>query len=495
MTSIPVTSTTHFLGGAVNANALQTNKSNELTNNFTKVMGNVANMNLQSQNNKSVYDQSNNSLKKSSAKQENGIKTDKNITEKTLGNDNRSKDTNLNETSGMKQEIGTKVDKLVEKVSKELGVSEDALKETMELMGILAVDLLNPDVMAQLVVTLSGETDMMSFVMDENLYGVLTELIESANGILQELAEQFHVEPETIAQAVDELKIDITTDALEGDTPQEAVDGEEPDLPIVVADSKTGKEVAMAEKESVESYEPVKSDMMEESVDKYNAPIGGADAANEKSLEVHAQKEESPNKKEQDTHTESGKTFLQGLVEQAVRNAEIGTENAVETSFVSSLETKETESIMKQMMDYMKINLNQNVTEMELQLHPASLGTVNLHMTSRNGMITAQFAVQNEGVKEALESQIVQLKENLEVRGIKVDAVEVTIASHEFERNLEQGGNQEARDNEKLKVSKKANRRRLVLEEVTDISDELEESDKIQAEMMRQRGDTVNFMA
>ena len=41
-------------------------------------------------------------------------------------------------------------------------------------------------------------------------------------------------------------------------------------------------------------------------------------------------------------------------------------------------------------------------------------------------------------VKEALESQLVLFKQNMNQAGVKVDAVEVTVGSHELERNLEQ---------------------------------------------------------
>lgn len=54
-------------------------------------------------------------------------------------------------------------------------------------------------------------------------------------------------------------------------------------------------------------------------------------------------------------------------------------------------------------------------------------------------MVTANFITQNEAVKSALESQMVELRERFEEQGVKIEAIEVTVQTHEFERNLEQG--------------------------------------------------------
>lgn len=508
MTSTPVAGTANLFSSAASTNSTHTNKSGELTKSFTQVMGNAANTNTttqqfqNSQKDSSVHqqkniDQSKNTAKSSDAQKDNGAITDQKSTEKVTESDNKAKNSDTEISDEMKQELAAKADRLVSEVAEKLDMSEDELKELMEMMGIQAVDLLNPDTMAQLVVKVSGETDMMSLVMDENLYGTLTELIESAKDILQELGEQFQVSPEMLSQALDKLKMEAAADNLEDVISQENM--EEPELNFVITDdTKTSEEsVVIVEKEAaVQNKVPERSEAAEQSENTTHAEaVTETDAANEKPLEADMNHSNSQNKNEQNEHSESGKTFLQGLAEQAVKAAENVIENAAETSFGSALETQDTESIMKQMLDYMKLHVNQNVTEMEMQLQPASLGTINLQIASQNGTITAHFTVQNDGVKEALESQIVQLKENLDERGIKVDSVEVAIASHEFERNLEQGGKQEAQDSEKTGASKKANRRKLVLDDLEETTEALEESDKIQVELMRQSGNTVNFMA
>ena len=66
---------------------------------------------------------------------------------------------------------------------------------------------------------------------------------------------------------------------------------------------------------------------------------------------------------------------------------------------------------MRQIMDYMKVSVKADSSELEMQLHPQSLGTLHIQMASRNGVVTANINAQNETVKAALQSQKVQLKE------------------------------------------------------------------------------------
>jgi flagellar hook-length control protein FliK len=80
---------------------------------------------------------------------------------------------------------------------------------------------------------------------------------------------------------------------------------------------------------------------------------------------------------------------------------------------------------------------------MELQLNPENLGKVNLSIQSKNGVLTAQFVVQNEISKEAIESQMHILRESLNEQGIKVEAIEVTVSNYTFDQtNQENGQNQ-----------------------------------------------------
>ena len=131
---------------------------------------------------------------------------------------------------------------------------------------------------------------------------------------------------------------------------------------------------------------------------------------------------------------------------------------------------------------------------MQMQLNPENLGKIYLNISSKEGSVNAQMMVTNEAVKEALEAQIVMLKENLNQVGVKVDAVEVTIASHEFERNLEQDHSREEQEGNRQEES--ANRRRNInLSSLDEISGVMSEEETLVAQMMKDNGNSVDLTA
>ena len=129
-----------------------------------------------------------------------------------------------------------------------------------------------------------------------------------------------------------------------------------------------------------------------------------------------------------------------------------------------------------------------------MQLNPANLGKVYLQVVSREGVITAQLAAQNEAVREALESQVAVLKENMNQQGIKVEAIEVTIASHEFERNLEQNQQSPAQEQQE-ENARKSSRRNINLNSPEEMEGAMTEEEDLVAKIMTDQGNSVDLTA
>ena len=155
--------------------------------------------------------------------------------------------------------------------------------------------------------------------------------------------------------------------------------------------------------------------------------------------------------------------------------------------------TVNSENIVRQLVDAIKVNVNSSFSEMELQLQPENLGKLNLVITSRDGIITAQFMAENDVVKSAIENQIVMLKDNFEQQGLKVEAVEVMVQTHGFEmgKNLEGRGDNPQDDDDRHRTS-----RILTLEEINAIigDDEAADEDVLAAEMLRASGGNVDYL-
>ena len=103
----------------------------------------------------------------------------------------------------------------------------------------------------------------------------------------------------------------------------------------------------------------------------------------------------------------------------------------------------------------------------------------------------------NQLVKEALESQIVELRQTLQQQGIKVEAVEVTVETHEFEENLEKQAMQEQqmKEQQEQEQKKHAARRNLNASELEEISELMSEEETLAARMMLEQGNQVDYTA
>ncbi len=84
--------------------------------------------------------------------------------------------------------------------------------------------------------------------------------------------------------------------------------------------------------------------------------------------------------------------------------------------------------IVEQVVRQVKIRVMPMTTSMEMQLNPANLGRVNLTVATTGGIATATMVVENQMAKNALESQMMTLKETFAEQGLKVEEVEVTVA-------------------------------------------------------------------
>lgn len=177
--------------------------------------------------------------------------------------------------------------------------------------------------------------------------------------------------------------------------------------------------------------------------------------------------------------------FLNTLIENV--------DNAVQAKEDFKGYTVNSENIVRQLVDAIKVNVNSSFSEMELQLQPENLGKLNLVITSRDGIITAQFMAENDVVKSAIENQIVMLKDNFEQQGLKVEAVEVMVQTHGFEmgKNLEGRGDNPQDDDDRHRTS-----RILTLEEINAIigDDEAADEDVLAAEMLRASGGNVDYL-
>ena len=370
-------------------------------------------------------------------------------------------------------------EELVNEVSQELGIPVEEVEAAMETLGLTMADLLKPDTITQLVLTLKG-ADMLTVMTDEGLYNSLKNLLGKINETVNVLQEQTGLTQEEIAAILEQAA--PKEEQAQANNYVKAVSAQ--DTEAVPEEQKNYTVTVERDGEVVE----------------INVKADGSDK--EESPELISKKVEAPEEEksdspkdgssQKDSSSHGSNVYNNVLLESLLnRSNTTATADAVFESTMTG-QTANTQDIVNQIMDYMKVQIKADMTQMEIQLHPVSLGTVNINITSKDGVITAQFLTQNEAVKAAIESQIVQLRNNFEEQGLKVESVEVTVESHQFERNLNGDGSGQ----EQAQQGKKKNIRKINLNELNPESEaELNEEEQIAVAMMTADGSTVDFTA
>ena len=130
-----------------------------------------------------------------------------------------------------------------------------------------------------------------------------------------------------------------------------------------------------------------------------------------------------------------GEKFLENLT-MSTQTAATGEVALAEEALTSVAQMRE---IVDQIVEKIKVVIQPEQTNMELQLNPEHLGRVHLTITEKEGMMTAQFAAETHAAKEAIESQLVQLREALQEQGLKVESIEVMVSDFSFNQNSQAG--------------------------------------------------------
>lgn len=368
--------------------------------------------------------------------------------------DVKAEDSDAKDLEKVQEVLGTIVQNLIGQITDTFSVSEEELQGVMDELGMTETDLMDPVQLNELLMAVSGAEDSFALLTDEELYGNVKSILDLQKDLTGQAQEELQLTPEKWQDAVTKV---VT---------------EEPVITVEVEDHATDA----AERSQSDVELPT---VEQEPEEKIQAPVQNTQEEKTK---------DSGNRHESQTTGQQGNLLLQNLKEE---NFLSGLQQASQTE---GTQTTDTQDIMRQIMDYMKVSVKADSSDLEMQLHPQSLGTLHVQVASKNGVVTANFITQNETVKAALESQMVQLKESFAEQGVKVEAIEVTVQTHSFEQNLEQGrGNQSDQESE-AGVSRRRTRR-INLNTAFAEDEPQTEEDRIAADIMSANGNTVDFTA
>ena len=436
------------------------------------------------------------------------------------------------------EEVAEDIKEIVNMIKEVLEVSDEELTEAMETLGLTVVDLLDPVSIKDLCMELKGITDSISLITNADLYESVKEIVQTAEDAVADLAAQFGItETDTEKIFTDDSFIDAVKKTLSDQNDNSVAPELQPNEAVIPKDGMNIQQMPIQDKDVDEDAvnasqlntdnnnqtagteakavtvevkgtpeakpeKPVTEVNRAESEEvRTDDPLARTSVGTTETFKATVKTEESNLGNNSNNNAEQTSRFVDAEVintapqQTTVVNTEVNNlGEIVET--VTTYSNADAESIMSQVTQSIRVNYSAETTSMEMQLHPASLGTVNMNIASNSGVVTAHILVENEAVKAALESQLITLQQTFDEQGMKVEAVEVSVANYDLNKGTGSDTENGNSERESARAGRTGTRRRLNLNDLDEADiEELEEDEQIAADMMARSGNSLDYKA
>lgn len=341
---------------------------------------------------------------------------------------------------------------LVEDIVKDvLKLDDDQMDAILAAMGITVLQLLDPQILQQFVLTAEGAGDITDMLTSEMMLAdyqmILQQFAQMPEGVSEILAQMEPVSEDDanlqgILQELTAVKPEQAPVVSDGEVLQKAVNTQEPAILGRTSSSDSSKTM------SGESNASSTESFVQTSQPQTDASVEAVPFAQQFDLQGAREVQDAP------------------MPNQSVQ-------------------------IIEQIVRQIRVSVTDTTSTMEMQLNPERLGKVLLTISAKEGMMTANFTVQTEEARLALESQMYQLRDTLEQKEIKVEAVSISVSDFSFA----QGGGDDA-DSKNLEQGDGKSRRFQFEdseEEAQEASDK--EAERVRKSVMRDHGGSVDFTA
>lgn len=322
-----------------------------------------------------------------------------------------------------------------------LGIPVEQVAQFFEDNDYKLSDVLSPENVNEIVLGLEGISDSSEILTNQELYENIEQINDFIENTLAEISSDFGITEEELITKIknSESKIDslVFSDNIDS-----------------VSDESFEKSFVSDFKE-IDKSESKNNDNEDETNGNFNTSGGGVNFV--------------PNEN---------------------NNVNAGNVGMASDDFYDSFTPQD---IYDQIGDYIRNLSEGDFKEIALQLHPESLGTVQIRVSQREGVISAEMLTQNDNVRNVLESQLIELKQDFEKAGIKVENIEVKVSTNGFD----EASQEDSRNEENSAAQREIPHRRINISDYFEDSETeiLEDDEKIAVEMMTANGNTLDYQA
>jgi len=430
----------------------------------------------------------------STKSEQNNFESTKTTINSRESKDLKVKDDNKPSDEELVNKVSEVVDKVKDAIKDELDVSDEDIENAMETLGLTAVDLLNPQNLAQLVANLTGTEDSISLIVSDEFKGILDVVTELTNQLFEENG----------ISAIEIKDIVIDQSQFQPVSYEESLE--------LLNQVKQENDITDS-KENIVAFELNQTlNVSEESVNQENVPeVDDKTQVEHVSEQVLVEAKNSNDEQEFDSSNKNSNNENENNLKEvfhkevtpigedavALTTPKFEPEFMMEENIISlpTGETVKAEEVVNQLVEQAKIMTSSETTTMEMTLNPEGLGKIFLTVTQKGDEVTAKIFTENDAVKQALENQMANLRTQMNQSSTKVTSIEVSVGTHEFEKNLEENQQQDQRRDEQATEGTPRRSSRINLNSLDDLNGLMSEEDLLIAQMMKDNGNTLDFQA
>lgn len=373
------------------------------------------------------------------------------------------------EASGMEgdvteEELETLESDIRNLLKKELDMDDAELDEWLAVMNLNVFQLLQPDTLQEFLLTIT-ETEPVDLLTNSDLIDTF---------------RQIQGEMEQLQTTEDGTKLDLNT-VLEQNTQKPEPEG----LATIPKETELVSEAPVLETKP----EELPTDRTENRKAASEGEPNNRFTVQEESTGIEVSvKVEHSGRKDTDAHSGQPEQTQQGIASEIVNQLSQAVNELEDSPSAFSNEVQQAD-ILRQVIEQIKVFSSSDVNRLEVQLYPQHLGRLQIQIMMKNGTMTAQIMTETEMAKSAIENQLQQLKETFREQSMKVDAVEVSVATSDFQKE------QERQDSAGEQKGSRSGRSRLRMDAFGMPEDGMTEEEQIAAERLEAQGASVEFTA
>lgn len=314
----------------------------------------------------------------------------------------------VNQNQEQLDDVKKTVEEAVKEIANCLGITQNELLNMIQNLKMSFEDLFTTEGLKKLVSNSFGLTSSVDLLNNSKAFDAFKQIGQK----IQELIDEKHLDSETVKSIMSD--VDNTSNLTQT--------------------LQAGNANLLSQKQQNDTETTQQTGQIEQTSQTQTGD------SNDITINIEDLRSKAENQDGQQHSSEKGNQsdFL-GQFENQLQNISTKGSDVITPTDIKDMveQAANAKEILNQVVNQVKIALEDDQTTMSIQLKPENLGKIAFSLRSQNGVLTGHFVAENNAVKEAIEMNLSSLKASLTEQGIKFDEVKVVVGNTNqfFEQN------------------------------------------------------------